>query len=107
YHFMGTNAYGSAYLAAKLFANGLLIDMGTSSTDIISIIDHEPKMIAAKHQNRNRLATGELSFSGLLYTQIEYLLHEVPFAGVTTKICPGIAWTGHVYALLGKINAAT
>lgn len=105
YRFMGTNFYPSAYLAAKWAGEGLLIDMGTSSTDIITLYNSLPCTLALNRPDYNRLATGELSFAGILYTPLEYLTREVPFRSSMTMVCPGVANTGDVYALLGKINA--
>lgn len=104
YSFMGTNFYPSAFIASKVVEEGILVDIGTSSTDIIAIKNGKPHVIALDRPDYNRLATGELKFSGSLYTPLEYLAQEVPFRGVMTAICPGVAWTGHVYAHLGYIT---
>lgn len=105
YAFMGTNFFPSAYLAAKWAGEGLLIDMGTSSTDIITVYDHQPLTLALDRPDYNRLATGELSFSGILYTPLEYLVQEIPFRSSMALVCPGVANTGDVYAMLDMITA--
>jgi probable H4MPT-linked C1 transfer pathway protein len=104
YNFIGTNFYSSAYLASKFVDKGVLIDTGTSSTDIIAFENEQLLVKAWKRSDYNRLSTGELSFTGSLHTMLEFLIHEIPFRGNMTSICTGLVNTGHVYALLGFIT---
>lgn len=62
YSFMGTNFYPSAYIASKVVKKGFMIDIGTSSTDIIAIKNGKPNIIAVNQPDYNRLSTGELMF---------------------------------------------
>lgn len=105
YEFMGTNFYGSAALGAKATEAGIVVDVGTSSTDIIPVAGGRPRPLAAGRADYNRFVTSELHMWGLLYTPVELLCPRVMFRGALSGIVPGVAKTGHTHALLGYVDA--
>ncbi len=79
----------------------LLIDVGSTTTDIIPIINSVPSS-----QNRTdtaRLLGGELLYAGVERTPICSLVSELPYRGSTCPIARELfATTQDVYLLLGK-----
>lgn len=65
----------SSYL--KLFENGLVIDCGTTSTDIVPVVQQNPVTLEDHDQAYTRLRTGELLWSGLYNTHIASLQNTV------------------------------
>ena len=68
------NFLATAIVAARLARDGLLIDMGSTTTDIIALAGGLP--VAKGWSDGERLRTGELVYTGLTRT---------PVMGVTTK----------------------
>ena len=68
------NFLATATVAARLAADGLLIDMGSTTTDIIALAGGVP--VAKGCSDGERLRTGELIYTGLTRT---------PVMGVTTR----------------------
>ena len=102
------NWLGTVYLFVKylrLIKNGLIIDCGTNSTDILSIIDSEPICLANNDKTFSRLSTGELLWSGLLYTPITIFTDEIELDGVMYSITANNkALSGDIYITLKRIN---
>lgn len=75
------NFLATAAVAARMAGDGLLIDMGSTTTDIIELAGGMP--VAKGYCDGERLRTGELVYTGLTRT---------PVMGVTTRgIFQGIA----------------
>jgi probable H4MPT-linked C1 transfer pathway protein len=65
------NWMATALLAARTHANALLVDIGTTTTDVIPIVDG---VVAADGRtDPDRLATGELLYTGAVRTPVEAL----------------------------------
>jgi probable H4MPT-linked C1 transfer pathway protein len=83
----------------------LLVDIGTTSTDIIPIRDGEPA--AEGRTDPERLLSGELVYTGALRTPVEAVARVVPLWG---GLCPlaaeGFALIGDAYLWLGTLDAA-
>jgi probable H4MPT-linked C1 transfer pathway protein len=93
-----------AMLAARLIpqSRGLLIDIGTTTTDLIPL---EHGRVAARGRgDTERLQTGELVYAGIRRTPICALASELPLRGIPTGLAAEIfASTLDVYLLLGDI----
>ena len=82
--------------------SSLLIDIGTTTTDIIPLADGRP--VARGLTDVGRLQTGELSYSGVKRTPVFALAHSVPFRdGYCPLAAELFATTLDVYLLLGGI----
>jgi probable H4MPT-linked C1 transfer pathway protein len=95
-----------ANLAARLIpeARGLLIDIGTTTTDLIPL-DHGA-VAARGRSDTERLQTGELVYAGVRRTPICALATELPLRGIATGLAAEIfASTLDVYLTLGEIEA--
>jgi probable H4MPT-linked C1 transfer pathway protein len=95
-----------AILAARLLPEhpGILIDIGTTTTDLIPM---ERGSVAARgRSDTERLQTGELVYAGVRRTPICALATELPFRGVPTGLAAEIfASTLDVYLILGEIES--
>jgi len=99
------NWHALATWAARRFEfdSGLLIDVGSTTTDIIPIADRQAASIG--RTDRQRLQSTELSYHGFRRTPLCALTAALPFRG---QFCPVAAeWfatTLDVYLLLGEIE---
>jgi hypothetical protein len=96
-----------ANVAARLVPEGpgILIDIGTTTTDLISLYDGRP--VARGRTDTERLQTGELVYAGVRRTPICALATELPLGGVPTGLAAEIfASTLDVYLMLGEFAPA-
>jgi (4-(4-[2-(gamma-L-glutamylamino)ethyl]phenoxymethyl)furan-2-yl)methanamine synthase len=98
-----SNWMATACWVSQRFPNSLLIDMGSTSTDLIPIVEGE--VTAIGRNDPERLQNGELLYTGLVRTPIEAIVHQVPLwdgdAGVSAE---GFALIGDAYVWLGRIR---
>ena len=95
-----------ASLAARLIAEvrGLLIDVGSTTTDLIPL--DRGHVAARGRSDTERLQTGELVYAGVRRTPVCALATELPFRGITTGLAAEIfASTLDVYLTLGDIES--
>ena len=82
--------------------SALLIDIGTTTTDMIPLIDGVPAPIG--RTDVTRLQCGELSYSGVKRTPLCAIAHSVPFReGYCSLSAELFATTLDAYLLLGDI----
>lgn len=97
------NWSASASLISKEIGDCLFADMGSTTTDLIPI-KSRPK---AGRTDFNRLANGELIYSGLLRTNLAFLLHEVNLAGRRIPLSSELfAISADAHLVLGEIAEA-
>ncbi|MCP1391196.1 MAG: hydantoinase/oxoprolinase family protein [Methanothrix sp.] len=97
------NWSASASLISKEIGDCLFADMGSTTTDLIPI-KSRPK---AGRTDFNRLANGELIYSGLLRTNLAFLLHEVNIAGRRIPLSSELfAISADAHLVLGEIAEA-
>lgn len=68
----------SRYLASRL-GDGLLLDVGSTTTDLVPLAGG--RVQARGTTDVERLATGELVYTGVVRTPLTAIAHEVPFGG--------------------------
>ncbi|MEJ1160815.1 hydantoinase/oxoprolinase family protein [Prosthecomicrobium sp. N25] len=73
------NWHATAALTGARIGDGLLVDMGSTTTDIIPIRAGRPA--ARGYTDAERLSGGELVYTGLTRTPLMALAAEVPFGG--------------------------
>lgn len=98
-----SNWLALASVAARLVPEGpgILIDIGTTTTDLIPLSDGRPA--ARGRTDTERLQTGELVYAGVRRTPICALATELPLRGVPTGLAAEIfASTLDVYLVLGE-----
>ena len=97
------NWIATAPLAAKIDANCILIDTGSTTTDIIPIKNGEE--CAMGRSDLQRLKTGELVYSGILRTNIAALVEKVPLEGLMMRVASELfAVTADIHMVLGNIS---
>ena len=101
--FDATNWLASAKFIAKAFKNAIFVDVGSTTTDIIPIVNGKVK--AAK-TDFERLKRKELIYEGVLRTNVSFLLREVSIEGEKIGVSSEIfAITADAYLALGLISA--
>ena len=94
------NWAATARLVAARYNTALLIDVGTTTTDIIPIVAGD--VVARGATDPERLASGELVYTGALRTPIEAIVHEVPYRGSRAGVsAEGFALIGDVHVWRG------
>jgi len=96
------NWHASAAWIGRQVAEALLIDVGSTTTDIIPIASGVP--VARGYSDAERLETGELVYTGVLRTSLMALANEAPFAGRRQRLmAENFATTADIYRLTGQL----
>ena len=99
------NWAATAHIVAERHPDALLIDIGTTTTDIIPIVNGE--VAATGLTDPARLASGELVYTGAVRTPVEAIVTQVPYgAGSATVSAEGFALIGDVHVWTGALPAA-
>jgi (4-(4-[2-(gamma-L-glutamylamino)ethyl]phenoxymethyl)furan-2-yl)methanamine synthase len=94
------NWHASASYTASLYNSGLFVDVGSTTTDIVSFNDN--KLNNKGHNDQTRLRFDELVYTGVIRTPLMALTNKVPFKGVCQNIAAeNFATTADVYRILG------
>jgi hypothetical protein len=97
------NWIATAPLAAFMAPDCIFIDTGSTTTDIIPIKNGNE--CAKGRTDLERLATGELVYTGTLRTNVATLVDKVPLKGEMVRIASEIfAVTADVHLVLGNIT---
>lgn len=99
----GANWGATAWMVARWVRDCILLDVGSTTTDIVPILDGR---IAAKGKNdTERLATGELVYTGALRTNVSTIVPSVPFRGRMARVASELfALSADVHLILGNIT---
>jgi len=96
------NWVATAALVAARKSPALLVDIGSTTADLIPVIDG--RVGARGKDDAGRLVTGELVYTGVVRTPVMALAQEVPFAGEWVPLMAEFfATTGDVYRVLGRL----
>ena len=97
------NWIATAQIATLISKNCIFIDTGSTTTDIIPI--KEGAECARGKSDFERLATGELVYTGTLRTNLASFLDKVPFNGKEYRVASELfAQTADIYMVLDKIT---
>lgn len=97
-----TNFLATAALAARHHAGALLIDMGSTTTDIIAITNGKPNVIGLT--DADRLASFELVYTGLTRTAVMGVTTACDFQGRRQGLCREyLATMADVRRILGHL----
>ena len=100
-----SNWAATARLVGRFAPDAILVDIGTTSTDIIPIV--AGRVEALGRTDPARLSSGELVYTGALRTPTEALAHEVPLWGGHAAVsAEGFALIGDVHLWLGRLAPA-
>lgn len=94
------NWLASAAWVGRRLGTGVLIDIGSTTTDIVPVV--ESRVATASRGDAERLARGELVYTGVVRTPVCALAERVPFRGHWQTLCAEFfASAGDVYRILG------
>jgi probable H4MPT-linked C1 transfer pathway protein len=92
------------YVASRL-ADAVLIDIGSTTTDIVPV--EHARVVARGQSDAARLATGELVYHGVVRTPLCGLAHRIAFDDVLSNVMnEWFATTADVYRLTGELDPA-
>jgi probable H4MPT-linked C1 transfer pathway protein len=98
-----SNWVATANWVAQSVPTCVLIDIGTTSTDLIPIV--EGRCAAQGHTDPERLLTGELVYTGALRTPAEAVTQRVPLWNrEATVSAEGFALIGDAHLWLGRLQ---
>jgi probable H4MPT-linked C1 transfer pathway protein len=97
------NWSATAHQIAAGFPDALLIDIGTTTTDLIPIVGG--RVVARGRTDPERLASGELVYTGALRTPVEAIVSEVPYGeGEAAVSAESFALIGDVHVWRGALG---
>jgi probable H4MPT-linked C1 transfer pathway protein len=100
-----SNWTATAALVARDVPDGILIDIGTTSTDIIPL--RGGRIAAQGRTDPARLLTGELVYTGAVRTPAEALVRVVPLWDAAAAVsAEGFATIGDAHVWLGRLDPA-
>jgi probable H4MPT-linked C1 transfer pathway protein len=98
------NWAATAHLVARSIPTCILIDIGTTSTDLIPIV--HGKVVAQGSTDPERLLSGELVYTGALRTPVEAVAPGVPLWGGRAAVsAEAFALMGDVHVWLGRLRS--
>ncbi len=99
------NWHATAALVGRLRPAALLVDLGSTTGDLIPILDGQPRTVG--YSDAERLETGELVYTGVVRTPLLALAQAVPFRGRRTALMAEcFATTADAYRLLSDLPEA-
>ncbi|MEE9219812.1 MAG: hydantoinase/oxoprolinase family protein [Acidobacteriota bacterium] len=100
--FAGSNWLATAVVASRCVESGLLIDIGSTTTDLVLLAGGRPQPHC--RNDTGRLTCGELVYTGVLRAPPATLAAEVPLGGDWCRLSPeAFAFTADVYLVLGRL----
>lgn len=98
-----SNWAATARLVGRFVTDCILVDIGTTSTDIIPIVAGEPRALG--RTDPERLLSGELVYTGALRTPVEAVANQVPLWGGEAGVsADGFALIGDAHLWLGRLR---
>jgi len=102
YKVAAANWVATSLWIAKRFGTGILVDVGSTTTDVIPVKDG--KIVAEGKSDIGRLQNSELIYFGILRTSVATIVDEVPVNGIPTPVSSErFAIAADVYRILGDI----
>jgi (4-(4-[2-(gamma-L-glutamylamino)ethyl]phenoxymethyl)furan-2-yl)methanamine synthase len=99
-----SNWVATAMLVARFVPDALLVDIGSTTTDVIPVTDG--RVAARGRTDPERLLAGELVYTGALRTNVAAIVRRVPLRGGECPVASELfAVSGDVHVLLGSLTA--
>ena len=99
------NWHASASLVAQHVPNALFVDIGSTTTDLIGIVNSQLQI--AGYTDAQRLQTGELLYTGVVRTPLMALAKKINFNQQNQSVAAEhFATTGDVYRLTNDLSEA-
>jgi probable H4MPT-linked C1 transfer pathway protein len=97
------NWLATARHAALLLGDGLLVDIGSTTTDLIAF--KSGRVVSTSRTDAQRLASGELVYTGVVRTPLCALTQRIDWRGAPHNVMKEFfATSADVYRLLGELN---
>ncbi|MCY0879341.1 MAG: hypothetical protein OWU84_10415 [Firmicutes bacterium] len=87
------NWYATARYIGQFYSDAMVVDIGSTTTDIIPVRQHRP--CPAGRTDFQRLQSGELLYLGIERTPLGYLVHRVPWEETWLEVA------GEVFCTVG------
>jgi probable H4MPT-linked C1 transfer pathway protein len=101
--YASANWAATAKILAGIFSDCILIDVGSTTTDIIPVLNH--RITSKGLTDLERLATGELVYTGALRSGIPSITHSLPIKGRETAVADErFALSADIHLILGNIS---
>jgi (4-(4-[2-(gamma-L-glutamylamino)ethyl]phenoxymethyl)furan-2-yl)methanamine synthase len=99
-----SNWVATALLVGRFVPEALLVDIGSTTTDVIPVV--AGRMAALGRTDPERLLAGELLYTGALRTNVAAIVRRVPLRGGECPVASELfAVSGDVHVLLGNLAA--
>jgi probable H4MPT-linked C1 transfer pathway protein len=100
--FAAANWLASAQWLALQFPDCLLVDVGSTTTDIVPVMNGK---VSAGRTDLERLSAGELVYTGALRTNVAAIVHSVPVMGRLCRVASEyFVISGDIHLILGHIQ---
>ena len=97
------NWRATAAYAAQRLGSGTLIDMGTTTTDIIPF--HDGQVCHRGYADQQRLRSGELVYTGIVRTPVMAVVERLPYQRVWQSVAAEcFATMADVYRITGELD---
>jgi probable H4MPT-linked C1 transfer pathway protein len=97
------NWHATAALVGRHVAAALVVDIGSTTADLIPVLDGVPAAIG--YSDGERLETGELVYTGVVRTPVPALARRVPFGGRWLALmAEPFATAADLHRLLGSLS---
>ncbi|HET7794811.1 MAG TPA: hydantoinase/oxoprolinase family protein [Rhizobacter sp.] len=108
-HIASANWLATAQHAARelggVQSEGVLVDIGSTTTDLIAF--RGGRVLTQARSDVQRLASGELVYQGVVRTPLCALAHQIPWQGQSLNVMNEyFATVADVYRLTGELNPA-
>jgi (4-(4-[2-(gamma-L-glutamylamino)ethyl]phenoxymethyl)furan-2-yl)methanamine synthase len=101
--FAASNWLATALWISRRSPNCLVIDVGSTTTDILPVVEGE--ICVQGRTDLERLASGELVYTGLLRTNLAAIVQSVPVRGKLCRVSSEFfAISGDVHLILGQLD---
>ncbi len=98
------NFIATVLYAVNIIKNGVIVDIGSTTTDILPVINGSPALLA--NDDLGRLKSGELFYGGYLRTNASSVLQEISIGKAKIRTCPEFfATIGDAHLYSGDITA--
>lgn len=99
------NWAATGWLISKQLKNAVIVDVGSTSTSIIPILDG--KVAPQGKTDVDKLICGELVYTGSLRTNLASIVHSVPIkSGVAVVSSELFSTSGDIHLILGNLTPA-
>jgi len=93
----------TGWLASQFFESCIVVDVGSTTTSIIPVIDRV--IAAAGRDDFDKLASGELVYTGCLRTNVAAIANSLPLRGRVRQLSSELfALSGDIHLILGNIG---